>query len=166
MAPVLRLRTVITGDRKTNCIFWRQIGAAVENNQPKTGLYITWHSEARIAEVVADPMCHSCPALHQQTGDCACSSGDIESASHTCNCYHGKYIFPLAPLPDTLKPWKMPQKISHTPLCSFHLFKLLSALLCRVFIRAIRTKGISLLLISIADIITAEGLLGSFISEQ
>lgn len=117
--------------------------------------------------MVADPMCQSCPVLHHQTGDCAFSGGDnIKRAGHICNCYHGKCIFPLAPQSDTLKPWKMPEKISHTPLCSFHLFKLLSALLCRVFIRVICTKGISLLLISIADIITAEGFLRAFIYEQ
>lgn len=145
---------------------WRPIGTAVENSHPKRQPEITWHSEARIAEVVADPMCQSCPALRQQTGDCVCSSGDIQSASHICNRYHRKYIFPLAPLSDTLKPWKMLQKISHTPLCLFHLFKSLSALLCGVFIRALHTKGISLLLISIADIITAGGLLGAFFSEQ
>lgn len=79
-------------------------------------------------------------------------------------CYHRKYIFPLAPLSDTLKPWKMPQKISHALLCSFHLFELFSAL--QVLYQHHLYKGISLLLISIADIIIAEGLLGPFISEQ
>lgn len=109
-------------------------------------------------------MCQSCPALRQQTRDWVSSSRDIESASHVRNCYRGKYIFPLAPLSDTLKPWKMPQKISHTLLCSFHLFQLFSAL--QVLYQHRLYKGISLLLITIADIITAEGLLGAFISEQ
>lgn len=91
-------------------------------------------------------------------------SRDIESASHICNCYNGKCIFPLAPLSDTLKPWKMPQKRSHALLCSLHLFELFSVL--PVLYQRHLCKGISLLLITIADSITAEGLLGACISEQ
>lgn len=41
-----------------------------------------------------------------------------------------------------------------------------SALLCGVFIRVIHTKSISLLLISIAEMITPGGLLGAFSLEQ
>lgn len=74
------------------------------------------------------------------------------------------YIFPLAPLSDTLKLWKMPQKISHALLCSFHLLELFSAL--QILSQRHLYKGIGPLLISIADIITAEGLVGTFISEQ